>query len=97
MFLPPYSPHLNPIETAFSLLKAWLHRHAHLVYGMWPKEVMDVALVCCTKVTNVGRRSFAHSGYGDHTFQLPAGREASVMGEDGLIIVFSEEEDVDSD
>eukprot|EP00121_Abeoforma_whisleri_P000112 Awhi_evm1s101 len=25
--LPPYSPHLNPIETAFGLLKSWLKRN----------------------------------------------------------------------
>ena len=24
-FLPPYSPDFNPIELAFSVLKAWLH------------------------------------------------------------------------
>ncbi len=25
--LPPYSPDLNPIETSFSVLKAWIKRH----------------------------------------------------------------------
>lgn len=28
LFLPPYSPDLNPIEEAFSSIKAWLRRHA---------------------------------------------------------------------
>ena len=29
-FLPPYSPDLNPIETSFALLKAYLRRHTEL-------------------------------------------------------------------
>jgi transposase len=27
LFLPPYSPTFNPIELAFSSVKAWLRRH----------------------------------------------------------------------
>ena len=27
IYLPPYSPDLNPIEEAFSFMKAWLRRH----------------------------------------------------------------------
>jgi transposase len=27
VFLPPYSPDLNPIEAAFSSVKAWIRRH----------------------------------------------------------------------
>ncbi|KIY69383.1 hypothetical protein CYLTODRAFT_322156, partial [Cylindrobasidium torrendii FP15055 ss-10] len=27
VYLPPYSPHLNPIEQAFSSVKAYLRRH----------------------------------------------------------------------
>jgi hypothetical protein len=27
LFLPPYSPQFNPIELAFSSVKAWLRRH----------------------------------------------------------------------
>ena len=26
-YLPPYSPDLNPIETSFAVLKAWIRRH----------------------------------------------------------------------
>lgn len=29
-YLPPYSPDLNPIETSFSVLKAWIKRHQEL-------------------------------------------------------------------
>ncbi|RDX56590.1 hypothetical protein K466DRAFT_506866, partial [Polyporus arcularius HHB13444] len=27
VYLPPYSPDMNPIELAFSAVKAWLRRH----------------------------------------------------------------------
>jgi len=30
-FLPPYSPDLNPIEEAFSKIKAWIRCHADLL------------------------------------------------------------------
>ena len=29
-YLPPYSPDLNPIETSFAVLKAWIRRNANL-------------------------------------------------------------------
>ncbi|THV05786.1 hypothetical protein K435DRAFT_646737, partial [Dendrothele bispora CBS 962.96] len=29
VYLPPYSPDLNPIEQAFSAVKAFLRRHMH--------------------------------------------------------------------
>ena len=29
-YLPPYSPDLNPIETSFAVLKAWIRRNADL-------------------------------------------------------------------
>ena len=32
-YLPPYSPDLNPIELSFSVLKAWVRQHFHLI---WP-------------------------------------------------------------
>jgi len=31
IYLPPYSPDMNPIETAFSSIKSWLKRHRHFV------------------------------------------------------------------
>ena len=27
IYLPPYSPNMNPIEETFSFMKAWLQRH----------------------------------------------------------------------
>src|SRR5438067_533497 len=31
LYLPPYSPDFNPIETAFSALKSWLKRYRDLI------------------------------------------------------------------
>jgi hypothetical protein len=31
LYLPPYSPDFNPIETAFSVIKSWLKRHHDFV------------------------------------------------------------------
>jgi hypothetical protein len=35
MFLPPYSPDYNPIELAFSSMKAWLRRNNGMVTEIW--------------------------------------------------------------
>lgn len=48
-YLPPYSPDLNPIETSFSVLKAWIKRHQDMAvlyfddgrYG----EFLDLAVL----------------------------------------------------
>lgn len=32
-YLPPYSPDLNPIETSFATLKAWIKRHQDIAEG----------------------------------------------------------------
>lgn len=33
MYLPPYSPDFNPIEEAFSAIKAWLRRNESQMTG----------------------------------------------------------------
>jgi effector-binding domain-containing protein len=33
MFLPPYSPDLNPIEEAYSKIKSWIRRNNDLFSG----------------------------------------------------------------
>lgn len=33
VYLPPYSPNFNPIEEAFSAIKAWLKRNEHRYAG----------------------------------------------------------------
>lgn len=99
IYLPPYSPHLSPIETGFSLLKAWLVRHANLIYGRYPAQVMEVALMRCTREENVGHSFFAHSGYHNSRFRLPdtALSAEQLQQEQDLVILFEEEEDDDVD
>ena len=43
IFLPPYSPQLNPIETGFSLLKKWIQKHANIAFREQPEAVLDIA------------------------------------------------------
>jgi transposase len=31
VYLPPYSPDFNPIETSFAVLKQWIRKHALLI------------------------------------------------------------------
>lgn len=46
-YLPPYSPQINPIETAFSLLKRYIQKHAYLAFQHEPELVLDVAFPLC--------------------------------------------------
>lgn len=50
-YLPPYSPHINPIENAFALLKAYVTNYANLAFRYEPQLVLDVALPLCTRNT----------------------------------------------
>lgn len=50
-YLPPYSPHINPIENAFALLKGYVSNHANLAFRYEPQLVLDVALPLCTDNT----------------------------------------------
>lgn len=47
-YLPPYSPHINPIEESFGLLKAFIKNHANLAFHYEPEQVLDLALAMCT-------------------------------------------------
>lgn len=61
LFLPPYSPDLNPIELAFSKLKAHLKRLApRTVDGVWKCTRQILELFSKQECTNF----FAASGYG---------------------------------
>ena len=40
-YLPPYSPDLNPIESYFSKLKAWMKKHWELAKGIEGQEFED--------------------------------------------------------
>ncbi|KIM62380.1 hypothetical protein SCLCIDRAFT_79530, partial [Scleroderma citrinum Foug A] len=49
LFLPPYSPDLNPIEESFSALKAYLRHHAHRIHGQDdPVATLIEATSCVT-------------------------------------------------
>lgn len=69
MYLPPYSPDLNPIEPAFSKIKAYIRRH-----GEEYRNVVDLLddgeaakAFLCKAVLSVSESDafgwFEHSGY----------------------------------
>lgn len=64
LFLPPYCPQLNPIENCFGLLKAWIQKHANLVFPFYPDLVLNLAMRKCTKPEpRVCAKTFGHCGY----------------------------------
>ena len=67
IYLPPYSPQLNPIEQGFALLKAFLKKNADLVFRICPDLVLRVAMPRCTaNLRNGGRNFFRSCGYDEH-------------------------------
>lgn len=63
IFLPPYSPELNPIEVCFGQLKRWIQRHANLVFPLYPERVLKVAMPSCTRQSAGTHGLYAHCGY----------------------------------
>jgi transposase len=63
LFLPPYSPELNPIEIGFGSLKRWIQKHANLIFPLYPDRILDHAMVSCTKKGSHMQDTFAHCGY----------------------------------
>lgn len=63
VYLPPYSPHLNPIEVGFSLVKRWIERHANLAYHRSPHLVLDLAFKLCASEKDLAVNLFSHCGY----------------------------------
>ncbi|KZS87011.1 hypothetical protein SISNIDRAFT_420153 [Sistotremastrum niveocremeum HHB9708] len=49
LFLPPYSPDLNPIEHAFACVKSWLRRHYERCQQSEDPEL--ILYEACTEVT----------------------------------------------
>lgn len=47
VFLPPYSPHKNPIESAFSGIKQWFHRHYETSF----EDVREAIVAGCYAIT----------------------------------------------
>lgn len=61
LFLPPYSPDLNPIELAFAKLKALLRKAAErTVEALWQRIGMILSEVSPQECANY----FRHDGYG---------------------------------
>ena len=64
LFLPPYSPDLNPIEEAFSYVKSYLRKHTHLlqtVPNIYTQEIIKAAFYSITP--ELCRSWIHHSGY----------------------------------
>jgi len=60
VFLPPYSPDLNPIELAFAKLKTLLRKHAERsVDDLWNRIGSILAAFTSTECRNY----FRHAGY----------------------------------
>jgi len=57
IFLPPYSPDLNPIEQAFAAIKAFLRRH-------WKDQSLSIIDRACHSITpDMAWGFFRASGY----------------------------------
>lgn len=64
LFLPPYSPDLNPIEMAFAKLKALLRKQGARTIGALWQAIGDI---CKLFKPNACRNFFRHAEYADFT------------------------------
>jgi transposase len=83
LYLPPYSPDLNPIEQSFSQLKAWMRRNqrmADLLHGQF-----EIFIRMAIQRT-MGRRGawghFRKCGYGVSTQYDSAGDSSDEVSEE---------------
>ena len=56
VFLPPYSPDYNPIETAFSIIKSWIRRNRDIIEVF--NDPIHALLVACSQITSQMAQSF---------------------------------------
>ena len=68
IFLPPYSPDYNPIELAFSSIKAYIRREGNIAHSaMLDEDDTDTILFLNEAVFSVteddAKGWFRHSGY----------------------------------
>ena len=66
LFLPPYSPHLNPIEVGFSLVKRFIQKNANLAFQLFPHEVLNIAFKKCASEGSIAVNLFHHCGYNEN-------------------------------
>ena len=83
IYLPPYSPELNPIEVCFGQLKRWIQKHANLVFPLYPEMVLDVAMHACTKDIKHGTLGlYGHCGYDDGSLRTHFFKDLQHLRED---------------
>ena len=65
LFLPPYSPDLNPMEEAFSYVKSYLRKHDELLRTVSYQHVQDIIRTAFLSITATHCKSswIYHSGY----------------------------------
>ena len=64
LFLPPYSPDFNPIELAFSAIKANIRRHGNVArHAMEADDDLDVYLQLNKAVWTEGTAENAHGWF----------------------------------
>lgn len=59
IFLPPYSPDYNPIETAFSIIKSWIKRNSSFMEAC--EDPIYALLIACSQITPQMATSFFRS------------------------------------
>lgn len=62
-FLPPYSPDLNPIEQAFSKVKAFIHHHRALLIREGDGMLFDLMEIMEVVTASDAVGYFLHAGY----------------------------------
>jgi hypothetical protein len=62
-FFPPYSPDLNPIEEAFSKIKAFLHRNRLYLTREGDGMIFELMEVMKVVTGNDAMGYFMHGGY----------------------------------
>ena len=56
VFLPPYCPDFNPIETAFSTIKSWISRNRDFMEAC--NDPIYALLVACSQITSQMAKSY---------------------------------------
>ena len=59
IFLPPYSPDYNPIETAFSVIKSWIKRNGDFMEAC--ADPIYALLIACSQIMPQMAQSFFKS------------------------------------